>query len=89
MRAFLRNDGEPAITRSRAERRFQKLLRDAHLPSPRVNARVGGYEADFLSEAEKVILEVDGWRFHGHRRAFERDRKKDMIFTDAGYPSFA
>jgi very-short-patch-repair endonuclease len=32
-----------------------------------------------------VILEVDGWKFHGHRRAFEDDRKRDMIFSDAGY----
>ncbi len=44
-----------------------------------------GVNADFLWENEKLILEVDSWRFHGHRSAFERDRKKDMILRDAGY----
>ena len=44
-----------------------------------------GVNADFLWEEEKVILEVDSWQFHGHRSAFESDRKKDMILRDAGY----
>jgi very-short-patch-repair endonuclease len=85
MRAFLHDEGEPAITRSRAERRFRKLLRAAQLPQPRVNAKVAGLVPDFLWESEKVVLEVDGWKFHGHRRAFENDRKRDRILSDAGY----
>jgi very-short-patch-repair endonuclease len=85
MRAFLREEGGPAITRSRAERRFRRLLQAAQLPQPRVNAPVAGVMPDFLWEAEKVVLEVDGYKFHGHRRAFEADRKKDRILADAGY----
>jgi very-short-patch-repair endonuclease len=85
MRAFLHDEGGPAITRSRAERRFRKLLQDAQLPQPKVNARVAGLTPDFLWEAERVVLEVDGYRFHGHRRAFENDRKRDRILSDAGY----
>lgn len=85
MRAFLRAEGGPAITRSRAERRFRRFLRDAHLPEPRLNVRIGRFTADFLWERERVILEVDSWQFHGHRRAFERDRRKDMALSDAGY----
>jgi very-short-patch-repair endonuclease len=85
MRAFLREEGGPAITRSRAERRFRKLLQDAHLPQPKLNGRVAGLCVDFLWEAEKVVLEVDGYRFHSHRRAFENDRKRDRILSDAGY----
>lgn len=85
MRAFLRAEEEPAQTRSRAERRFRTLLRDARLPQPKINRKIAGYEADFVWEAEKVVLEVDGWTFHRHRRAFENDRRKDMILSDAGY----
>lgn len=85
MRRFLAHEGGPAITRSTAERRFRTLLRQAELPQPQSNWRAAGYEVDFLWEAERVVLEVDGWRFHGHRRAFERDRKKDMVLRDAGY----
>jgi very-short-patch-repair endonuclease len=85
MRAFLREEGEPAVTRSRAERRFRKLLQEAHLPQPKVNARVAGREVDFLWPSERVVLEVDGWQVHRHRRAFENDRRKDMLLSDAGY----
>jgi very-short-patch-repair endonuclease len=85
MRAFLREEGEPAITRSRAERQFRGLLREAQLPQPRANAPVAGLTVDFVWEAEKVVLEVDGWTFHRDRRSFENDRKRDRILSDAGY----
>jgi very-short-patch-repair endonuclease len=85
MRGFLTEEGGPGITRSRAERRFRRLLREARLPQPRTNVLIAGFNADFLWEHEKVVLEVDSWQFHGHRRAFERDRKKDMVLRDAGY----
>jgi very-short-patch-repair endonuclease len=85
MRAFLIDEQGPAITRSRAERLFRAALSKAGLPQPEANARIGRYTADFLWEAEKVVLEVDGWPFHSHRRAFERDRMKGMVLSDAGY----
>jgi very-short-patch-repair endonuclease len=40
---------------------------------------------DFLWSAQKLVVEVDSWRFHGHRRAFERDRRKDLALQAAGY----
>jgi very-short-patch-repair endonuclease len=85
MRHFLRAEGGPEITRSRAERRFRALLREAQLPQPRLNVRIGRFTVDFLWEREHVALEVDSWQFHGHRRAFERDRRKDLALSDAGY----
>ncbi len=85
MRAFLKDEGEPGITRSRAERDFRKLLREAGLRQPRSNVPLFAFEADFLWEAEKVILEVDSWKFHGHRRAFERDRRKGLVLSAEGY----
>jgi very-short-patch-repair endonuclease len=85
MREFLRAEGGPAITRSRAERKFRALLREAQLPAPGLNVKIAGREVDFLWDRAKLALEVDSWQFHGHRRAFERDRRKDMILADAGY----
>jgi very-short-patch-repair endonuclease len=85
IRGFLREEAGPDITRSRAERRFRRALREARLAQPRSNVPVAGVNADFLWEAERVVVEVDSWQFHGHRRAFERDRRKDMILRDAGY----
>jgi very-short-patch-repair endonuclease len=85
MRGFLREEDGPGITRSKAERRFRRHLREAQLPQPRTNAPIAGVNADFLWEAERLIVEVDSWQFHGHRSAFESDRRKDMILRDAGY----
>jgi hypothetical protein len=31
------------------------------------------------------LVEVDGFQFHGHRRAFERDRQRDAAHLLAGY----
>ena len=31
------------------------------------------------------MIEVDGYRFHGHRGAFERDRRKTLALAAAGY----
>ena len=85
LRAELDREGGPAWTRSQAERRMKALLRKARLPIALVNRRVAGFEADFLWPDCKLIVEVDGYQFHGHRQAFEHDRKRDAAHALAGY----
>jgi very-short-patch-repair endonuclease len=46
-----------------------------------VNETVAGLEIDFLFAAQRLVVEADGWRFHGTRAAFERD----AILARAGY----
>jgi very-short-patch-repair endonuclease len=72
-----RQTGQTTMTRSEAEERVLALIRGARLPMPLVNARLGGYEVDFLWPDHRLVLEVDGFRFHTTRAAFERDRRKD------------
>jgi very-short-patch-repair endonuclease len=72
------------ITRSQAEERVLALIRSAQLPDPAVNRRVHGYEVDFYWADEQFVLEVDGFRFHSTRRAFEHDRRKDTDLRAAG-----
>ncbi len=43
------------------------------------------HEIDFLWPAQRLIAEVDGWQFHGHRLAFERDRVRDAELQLLGY----
>jgi very-short-patch-repair endonuclease len=76
---------DPAFTRSKAEQRLLELIRAARLPRPETNVRVNGYEVDFAWRAQKVIVEVDGYAFHGSRQAFERDRSRDAHLTRDGY----
>jgi very-short-patch-repair endonuclease len=76
---------EPGLTRSEAERRLRKLIRAAGLPRPVSNTRVAGWEVDVLWPEHKLVVEVDGFAFHGSRHAFERDRRKDADLVAAGY----
>ena len=78
-------DGTPLPTASTLERRFLELLKDAELPAPRVNERIGRYRPDFLWPERRVIVETDGWRAHGGRIAFEADRQRDAELVVMGY----
>jgi very-short-patch-repair endonuclease len=74
-----------APTRSEFERLFRATLRKAGLPSPVTGYEIGRYTADFAWPAERVIVETDGWGFHGHRRAFEDDRARDAYLAARGW----
>src|SRR4051794_4892149 len=77
--------GEPHLTRSEAERRLQGLIRAAKLPRPVTNVKLAGWEVDVFWPAARLVVEVDGYAYHGNRAAFERDRRKDATLTAAGY----
>jgi hypothetical protein len=72
-------------TRSGFEDDFQTFCRRFGLPMPSVNTRVNGRESDAVFEAEKLIVEVDGWDFHNDRAAFADDRERDAEALRAGY----
>lgn len=75
---------EPAFTRSRLERRFLELVREAGLPAPSVNFVVAGYEIDACWEAERFGVELDVYETHGSHAAFERDRQREDDLMLAG-----
>jgi very-short-patch-repair endonuclease len=84
LRALI-DDNASGFTRSHAERLLRKLIRDARIPEPRFNVRFRQYELDACWPEQRLVVEVDGFGFHGHRAQFERDRRKDMELTAAGY----
>ena len=79
------NDNASGYTRSQAERLLRRLIRDANLPEPRFNVRFRQYELDAVWPEQRLVFEVDGYSYHGHRAKFESDRRKDMALTAAGY----
>jgi very-short-patch-repair endonuclease len=85
LRALLDDDRKPALTRSEAEARLLGLLRAADLLPTAVNERVGRHEVDFLWNEQRLVVEVDGFAYHAHRAAFERDRIRDAELQAAGY----
>jgi very-short-patch-repair endonuclease len=73
------------LSRSELERRFVRLCQRHHLPSPRVNAPLLGYEVDFLWPFAKLVAETDGYDGHFGRESFEYDRRRDAKLAAAGY----
>jgi hypothetical protein len=71
--------------RSELERLFLDLCHRADLPPPTVNAPVEGWEVDALWREQRLIVELDGYAFHGDRASFERDRTRDATLQLAGY----
>jgi very-short-patch-repair endonuclease len=57
-----------------AEASYRGLASEAELRA--VNARVHGYEVDFLWRGEGLAAEVNGYDAHSGRIAFERDHLK-------------
>ena len=71
-------------TRSELERRFQLLCRQAELPTPETNVRIGRFTVDFLWRDERLVVETDGYRYHRGRQAFEDDRTRDLELRNLG-----
>lgn len=78
-------DGGLAPTRSVLEDLFVPLVRQAALPLPVLNARLLGMEVDALWPGERVIVELDGRRFHDTDSRFESDRARDARLVAAGH----
>jgi very-short-patch-repair endonuclease len=79
-----RSDGRMFV-RSEAEEQLLALVRRGGLPAPEVNGRVAGHEVDFAWVVQRLIVEVDGYAFHGGRSSFESDRRRDLELAAAGF----
>lgn len=77
--------GPPPQVRSDVERAFLELIRAEGLPMPATNAMVEGHEVDAVWFDRKLVVEIDHYATHGHRRAFERDRMRDIDLQIAGF----
>lgn len=70
---------------SELEDRMLSLCRRHRLPRPDVNVSVDRYVVDFLWADASLIVEVDGWKAHRTRSAFEEDRARDARLAVLGY----
>jgi very-short-patch-repair endonuclease len=76
--------GDPRMTRSKKERALLRLIDAAQLPRPLTNVRVHGYLLDAFWPNANLAVEFDGWDGHGHRLAFEHNRKRDQVLLAHG-----
>jgi very-short-patch-repair endonuclease len=69
--------GETRVTLSALERRFLEHLRDAGLPLPVTNRPAGGRRVDCRWPEHRLTVELDSYRYHGSRHAWEQDRRRE------------
>ena len=86
LKAALR-EHTPGTTRTRTplEETFYVLVREAGLPQPEVNAKLGSYTVDFLWRERRLAVETDGGASHDRATQRERDSRRDAWLTTAGY----
>jgi very-short-patch-repair endonuclease len=72
------------------ELRMARLIQRYGLPRVVFHPpRIAGYEVDFLVVGTRVVLECDGWDFHGRtRNQDERRAQRDLDLMAAGYLVF-
>ncbi len=73
-------------TDSMLEAAFHRLAVRYGLPPLEFHPIIEGYEIDFRVRDTPVLIECDGWAYHGReRRHFERDRERDAKLIGAGW----
>jgi predicted transcriptional regulator of viral defense system len=75
LRAIL--TGDVQVTLSLLERAFLKRLREAGLPLPRTNKRAHGRRVDCRWPDHRLTVELDSYRYHRSRHAWEQDRRRE------------
>jgi very-short-patch-repair endonuclease len=69
--------GEVPVSLSRLESAFIARLRVAGLPIPETNRPVGGYRVDCRWPEQRLTVELDSYRYHDTRHAWELDRHRE------------
>jgi predicted transcriptional regulator of viral defense system len=69
--------GDARVTLSRLEDGFLERLRNAGLPLPQTNRLAGGRRVDCRWPERRLTVELDGYRYHHSRHAWEQDRRRE------------
>jgi hypothetical protein len=70
-------EGDAPVTLSALERRFLELLREHGLPLPQTNRPAGAHRVDCRWPDRRLTVELDSYRFHHSRHAWEQDRRRE------------
>jgi very-short-patch-repair endonuclease len=69
--------GDVRVTLSKLEARFLDLLREQGLPLPHTNRQAGTRRVDCRWPTHRLTVELDGYRYHRSRHAWEQDRRRE------------
>jgi very-short-patch-repair endonuclease len=76
--------GDAPVLLSQLERGFRALLRKKGLPLPITNKPAGAHYVDCRWPDYKLTVELDSYRFHRTRHAWEQDRRRDRAARARG-----
>ena len=69
--------GDVQVVLSELEREFLRLLREHCLPPPRTNRPAGGRRVDCRWPDHRLTVELQSYRFHNSRYAWEQDGRRE------------
>jgi hypothetical protein len=69
--------GDAKVTLSKLESKFLARLRTAGLPLPQTNRVASGRRVDCRWHSHHLTVELDSYRFHNSRYAWEQDRRRE------------
>jgi hypothetical protein len=69
--------GDTRVLLSELEHGFIALLKRARLPLPRTNIPLDGHWVDCRWPEFNLTVELDSYRYHGTRYAWEQDQKRE------------
>ena len=69
--------GDVRVTLSKLEARFLELVSSDGLPLPETNRLAGGRRVDCRWPRHRLTVELDSYRFHNSRQAWENDRRRE------------
>lgn len=76
--------GDATVLLGRLERGFRAYLRAHGFPLPVTNREAGAHYVDCRWAEHRVTVELDGYRFHNSRHAWERDRERERAARGRG-----
>jgi very-short-patch-repair endonuclease len=75
---------KPPTADHEGERVLEDLIRQAGLPAPKTNVRIGRFEIDLYWPEQRLAVELDGEDGHGHELGKARDARKDADLERRG-----
>jgi very-short-patch-repair endonuclease len=77
-------EGDARVTLSALERRFLELLQQQGLRLPVTNRPAGAHHVDCRWPEHRLTVELDSYRFHHSRHAWEQDRRRERAARARG-----
>ena len=88
LREHLGSERGPKITRSEAERRALAVMRRHGIEPDESDVEIGPYRVDFIFRRERLVVEIDGYRYHGTPKRFREDRHRTAYLSARGMQVF-